>query len=149
MNRIVVFLASTVLALALTAGVATAQDGGMIAGSGAGVFPGGAAFAGIPVTALEFGQGVLTASEGSAVGAFHAVLRGPAQLVTVDGIVTSGAVAGTASFGGTATVSLGDGSLPVSGVPFQVALGPDGLQLVLDGTTLPTLTLSAGAIAME
>jgi hypothetical protein len=149
MNRIAVLLTSMVVALALTIGAAGAQDAGMIAGSGAGAFPGGAAFAGIPVSALEFGQGVLTAADGSAVGAFHAVLRGPLQLVSVDGVVSTGAVAGTASFGGTATVSLGDGSLPLSGVPFQVALGSDGLQLVLDGTTLPALTLSAGAIAME
>jgi hypothetical protein len=34
-------------------------------------------------------------------------------------------------------------------MPFQVALGPDGLQLSIDGTVLPTVTVSPGAIAIE
>src|SRR5687768_16399506 len=109
MNRIAFFLTTAFLALVLTIGLARAEDGGMIAGAGTGEFPGGATLAGVALNGLDFGQGVLTSPDGSALGAFHAVLRGPAQLVSVDGTVTAGAVAGMATFSGTATVSLGDG----------------------------------------
>ena len=149
MTRLVFFLTTAFVALVLAIGLARAEDGGMIAGAGTGDFPGGATLAGIALHGLDFGQGVLTSPDGSALGAFHAVLRGPAQVVSVDGTVTAGAVAGVATFSGTATVSLGDGGAPLTAVPFQVALGPDGLQLAIDGTVLPTVTVSPGAIAIE
>src|SRR3989442_1280313 len=126
MKRIVIFVLVLAAFGALApASVGAADDGSMIAGAGAGIFPGGAIFAGIPLTGLEFGQGVLTAPDGSAVGAFQAILRGSsplggAQLVSVDGAVTGGGVSGLATFGGVATLTLGGGA-PVPGVPFQVA----------------------------
>ena len=150
MKRIAIFLMSVLATLVVIgAGAAVADEGGgMVAGAGTGLFPAGAVFAGISLGGLDFGQGVLTAPDGTATGTFHAVLQG-GSLVTVEGTVTTGAVAGTAIFGGTATVNLGDGTLPLTGLPFQVAVSPDGLQLTLDGALLPTVALSAGAIAIE
>lgn len=150
-NLVIGILAALVVLLPVPAGAA--EDGGMIAGAGAAAFPGGVIFAGIPLTSLEFGQGVVTASDGSAVGAFHAVLRGSlplggAQLVAVDGTVTTGGVAGAATFGGLATVTLGAGA-PAPGVPFQVSVTTNGLQLTLDSTVFPAVTVAPGAIAIE
>jgi hypothetical protein len=146
MKRVVIFIGFLATLIAATPAV-SAADEGMIAGAGAGAFPTGAVFAGIPLTGLEFGQGVLTASDGSAVGAFHAVLQG-GSLVSVDGTVATGGVTGIATFAGTATVRVG-GGVPLPGVPFQVALTGEGLQLTLDGTLLPAVTVAPGAIAIE
>ena len=154
MKRLSIVLMS-LLALLVVVGpdiAGAADDGGMIAGAGVGVFPSGAMLAGVALSSMNFGQGVLTAPDGSATGTFHAVLLAasiPSLAVTVEGSVNAGSIAGIATFGGTATVDLGDGSPALQGVPFQVSLSPDGLQLALDATVLPTLTLSAGAIAME
>lgn len=153
MKRAALFLLRIlVVMIVLAAGAAAADDGNMVAGAGTGLFPDGAMFAGLPLTALEFGQGVLTGADGTAVGTFHAVLRGDAalgapQVVAVEGTVNAGAVAGIATFSGVAAVDLGGGAAP--GVPFEVALGPDGLQLTLDGTVLPTVAVSSGAVAIE
>lgn len=151
MKRAAVCIVGLFAIAMLGPGVATADDdGGMIAGAGSGVFPAGAVFAGLPLSGLDFGQGVLTAPDGSGTGTFHAVLRGQTlQVVTVEGRVNAGSVAGLAGFSGTATVDLGDGTMPLPGVLFQVALGPDGLQLTLDGTLLPTISVSPGALAIE
>ena len=43
----------------------------------------------------------------------------------------------------------GNGTVPLPGVPFHVSVTPDGLQLTLDVTLLPTVALSSGAIAIE
>jgi hypothetical protein len=156
MKRVAIFLMGILAALVVLGPgpVAAGDDGGMVAGAGAGVFPGGALFAGLSLSGLEFGQGVLTAPDGAVSGAFYAVLQGTSalgrsQLVSVDGNVNAGGVAGIATFSGTATVNLGDGAVPVPGVPFQVSVTPEGLQLTLDGTLLPTVALSSGAIAIE
>lgn len=156
MTRIAIFLMGSLTALvALGPGLAGAgDDGGMAAGTGAGVFPAGALFAGISLNGLEFGLGVLTAPDGAASGALHAVLHGTSPLgqsqpVSVDGNINSGGVAGIGSFSGTATVNLGDGTVSLSGVPFQVSVSPDGLQLTLDAILLPAVALSSGAIAIE
>jgi len=151
MKYAAVFLMGLLALVLLAPGVATAaDDGGMIVGTGSGVFPAGALFAGLSLSGLDFGQGVLTATDGTAVGTFHAILRAETlQTITVEGRVTAGSVAGLASFSGTATVNLGGGSAPLLGLPFQVALGQDGLQLTLDGTLLPSVSVSPGAIAFE
>ena len=69
----------------------------------------------------------------------------------VEGKVSTGAVAlgGQASFGGTATVDLGDGTAPLLGVPFSVAATVDSLVLVLDAINLPAALLTEGAITIE
>ena len=149
MKRVAIFLMALMTLAILSPGAARADaDGGMVVGAGSGLFPAGALFAGVSLTGLTFGQGVSTAPDSTATGTFYAALQG-ASPVTVEGRVETGAVAGTATFAGTATVNLGGGTLPLTGLPFQVAVSPDGLQLTLDGTVLPAVSLSAGAIAME
>src|SRR5207249_2997739 len=82
------------------------------------------------------GQGVFIARDGSAAGQFQAVLLGTSLLgapqdVVVEGQVGSGSVAGDGSttFSGTATVNMGDGTLPLPGVPFTVTASPGSLAL--------------------
>jgi hypothetical protein len=157
MKRQAIFLA-VLLAVAVGLGPGTARasdDGGMVAGAGAGVFPPGTSFAGLSLSNLQFGQGVFTGpGDGSASGVFHAVLLGSSALgqpqrVTVEGNVDVGSIAGTTSFSGIATVDMGNGSLGLPGVPFSVSVSPDSLQLSLGTTSLPAAVLSTGAIAIE
>jgi len=157
MKRQAIFLAVLLAAaVGLAPSIARAgDDGGMVAGAGAGVFATGATFAGLSLSSLQFGQGVLTGTgDGWASGVFHTVLLGTSSLgqlqrVTVEGNVDAGSIAGTATFSGLATVDMGDGSLGLPGVPFSVSVGPDRLQLTLGSSSLPAAVLSAGAIAIE
>ena len=80
-------------------------------------FPNGATFNGVPLRGLTLGQGMFIAPAGSATGQFQAVLLGSSLLgtpqnITVEGEVSSGSVAadGSATFSGTATVDMGDGT---------------------------------------
>jgi len=125
-------------------------------GAGEAIFPGGPTFNGVPLSGLTLGQGVSIAQDGSATGQFQAVLLGTSLLgvpqgVTVEGEVRSGSVAGdgSATLGGTATVDMGDGTLPLPGVPFTVTASAASLALILDAAALPTAMVSAGSITIE
>lgn len=129
---------------------------GTVTGAAAGLFAAGAALGGVPLDGLELGTGMFIDPDGSATGAFHAVLLGASllgqpQQIAVEGKVSVGAVApdGSASFGGTATVDLGDGTAPLLGVPFSVTATADSLVLALDATTLPAAALMAGTVTIE
>jgi hypothetical protein len=105
---------------------------------------------------LTLGHGLVIASDGTARGQFQAVLLGTSllgtpQAVVIEGDVSAGSVAGdgSATFNGTATVDMGDGTLPLPGVPFTVTASMAGLALILDATPLPTATLVAGSITLE
>jgi hypothetical protein len=132
-----------------------AQDTG-VTGAAEASFPSGATFNGLPLSGLTLGQGVLIALDGSATGQFQAVLLGTSLLgtpqnVTLEGEVSNGSVAvgGSATFSGTATVDMGDGTLPLVGVPFTVTASTGGLGLILGATALPTATLTAGSITVQ
>lgn len=142
-----VMAAAPVAAQGTTAGVTGASEA---------VFPDGATFNGVPLGGLTLGQGVIIASDGTAVGQFQAVLwgtslLGQAQDVTVEGKVSSGSVAmdGSATFSGTATVDMGDGTLPVPGVQFTATASMEGLALTLDATRLPVASLVGGSITIK
>jgi hypothetical protein len=127
-----------------------------VTGAAAATFPNGATFNGIPLKGLTLGQGMFIAQDGSARGQFQAVLQGTSLLgtpqnVTVEGEVSSGTVAlgGSATFSGTATVDMGDGSVPLVGVPFTVTASTGSLGLILGATALPTATLAAGSITIQ
>lgn len=154
MKRPAVVLAIILAAAALSSVSARADEGGLTAAAAGGVFPPGASLAGVELSGLEFGHGVLTGEDDTASGAFHAVLAGTAlgqpRDIIVEGSVDAGfLVAGSATFSGTATVDLGGGALPLVGVPFSVSVGPDSLQLTVDATPLPAAALTVGAIAIE
>src|SRR5256712_6391966 len=144
-------LASNVVAPAPVA----AQDAG-VTGAAEAAFPDGATFNGISLKGLTLGQGMFIAPDGSATGQFQAVLLGTSLLgtpqnVTVEGEVRGGSVAadGSATFSGTATVDMGDGTLPLPGVPFAVTVSAGSLGLILNAVALPTATLSAGSITVK
>ena len=132
-----------------------AQDTG-VTGAAEAAFPDGAAFNGVPLKGLTLGQGMFIAQDGSAAGQFQAVLLGTSLLgtpqnVTVEGEVRGGSVGadGSATFSGTATVDMGDGTLPLAGVPFAVTVSAGSLGLVLNAVALPTATVTAGSITIK
>ena len=68
----------------------------------------------------------------------------------VEGEVRNGSAdGGTATFSGTASVNLGNGTPPLAGVPFTVTASGGSLGLTLNGAALPTATVSAGSITIE
>jgi hypothetical protein len=147
------------LALATAAFAPTTEDSDAevsVTGAASGLFPAGAGLGLVSVDSLDLGTGVFIASDGSATGAFHAVLAGHSilgdeQQITVDGKVTAGgaAISGNTTFSGTATLDLGDGTPSIPGVGFSVMLTADGVVLAVDSTTLPSAALTAGAITVE
>lgn len=138
------------------ASVAAQDDAARVSGAAEAALPEGVAFYGVVLSGMQLGQGVLIAADGSAVGQFHVVLKGTSVLgqpqeVTVQGEVNAGAAGGdgTVTFSGNATLSMGDGSVPVVGVPFSVAASTAGVQLVVDGASLPQANLTAGSITIK
>ena len=135
---------------------AAAQDVAGVTGAAEAAFPNGAAFNGIPLRGLTLGQGLFIGQDGSATGQFQAVLQGTsplgaAQNITVEGEVRGGSVGadGSATFSGSATVDMGDGTLPLPGVPFTVTLSAGSLGLILNAVALPTATVTAGSITVK
>jgi hypothetical protein len=133
-----------------------AQDGPGVTGAAEAGFPNGAAFNGVSLKGLTLGQGMFIAQDGSATGQFQAVLLGTsllgtAQNITVEGEVSGGSVGtdGSATFSGTATVDMGDGTLALAGVPFTVTASAGSLGLILNAVTLPTATVTAGSITVR
>jgi hypothetical protein len=115
-------------------------------------FPADTAFSGIPVTRATFGLGAVVDSSGSASGDFEIVLQGTSPLgqpqdITLVGKVSAGLgnEDGSVSLTGSATLDMGDGALPLT-VPFAVVVTADGLQLTIDATALPALTVTEGSI---
>jgi hypothetical protein len=134
---------------------AAQDDAARVSGAGEATLPEGVSLYGIALSGMQLGQGVLIAADGSAVGQFHAVLLGTSVLglpqeVTVQGAVNAGAANGDGivSFSGKATLSMGDG-VPVDDVPFSVTASTEGVQLVVDGATLPQANLTAGSITIK
>lgn len=150
---------ATILSVSIT--LATAPVIGQstetgVTGAGAGSFPAGATFNGIPLSGLELGQGIFIAADGTARGDFHAVLLGTSLLgqpqdIVVDGRVSGGSTGpnGSVTFNGSATVDVGDGTVSLVDVPFTVTATSEGLLLGLGASTLPPATLIAGSITIE
>jgi len=137
-------------------GSVAAQDAAGVSGAAEATLPDGARFNGIPLRGLTLGQGLFIAPDGSATGQFQAVLLGTsllgaAQNITVEGEVGGGSVGadGSATFSGTATVDMGDGTLPLPGVPFAVTVSAGSLGLILNAVALPTATVTAGSITIK
>src|SRR5256886_5065280 len=156
MTRVGFLLAAIVgLASVMAPVPAAAQDPG-VTGAAEATFPDGATFNGLPLKGLTLGQGMFIAQDGSATGQFQAVLQGTSLLgtpqnVTVEGEVGGGSVGvdGSATFSGTATVDMGDGTLPLPGVAFAVTVSAGSLGLILNAVALPTATVTAGSITIK
>ncbi len=152
------FLLAAMLGLAslLAPAPVAAQDAAGVTGAAEAAFPNGAAFNGLSLKGLTLGQGLFIGQDGSAAGQFQAVLQGTSPLgtpqnVTVEGEVSRGSVGadGSATFSGTATVDMGDGTLPLPGVPFTVTASAGSLGLTLNAVALPTATVTAGSITVK
>ena len=127
-----------------------------ITGAAEATFSNNATFNSVPLRGLTLGEGIFIATDGSATGQFQAVLLGTSPLgtprnITVEGEVRNGSVGedGSAIISGTATVNMGDGTLPLLGVPFTVTGSTQSLGLTLGVTVLPTAAVTAGSITIE
>lgn len=126
-----------------------------VTGAAEALFGAGAAVGPVAVDGLTLGTGVFIEPDGFAAGTFHAVLVGQSLLgrqeVTVEGKVNagSGTPAGSATFSGTASVDLGDGTPALPGVIFSVTVTPDSLVLALGSTILPAAGVTTGTIIIE
>src|SRR2546427_4161708 len=152
------FVLTAILGLAsiIAPAPVAAQDAARATGAGEAIFSGGATLSGLSLSGLTLGQGVSLAPDGSATGQFQAVLFGTSLLgarqeVTVEGEVRHGFVVGvgSATFSGTATVDMGDGTPPLPGVPFMVTASTGRPGLSLEATALPSASVSAGSITIE
>lgn len=154
-----VTLAVTFLALAMMwpPGV-KAQAETSVTAAGAGPLPEGASYLGVPLNSLTVGTGLSVAGTW-ALGQFQTTLVGTTvagvREITVEGLASSSVASGpdTAIFSGTCTVDPGDGTPPVPGVPFTVALGanPDGtgsLALTLGAARLPAASVNEGYVTI-
>jgi hypothetical protein len=125
-----------------------------------GIFPPGTSFGGLPIDALQAGFG-LEIEDGSALGEFCVVLVGLSltgieQTITIEGKATAGAqtAPNMATFSGTCTVDLGNGTLPSVDVPFTASMATNAesqgsIGLVIGATTLPEATISGGAMTIR
>lgn len=146
-----------VLGLAALASAPASADTelGSVTGAGDGLFEPGAALGAVILDGLDLGIGVFIDPNGSAMGVFHAVLVGHSPLgqsqIVVEGEVSAGGLGpfGHANFSGVATVDLGDGTQPLSGVPFSVTVADSSVVLALGATTLLPATMSADSITIE
>ena len=120
-----------------------------------GIFPSGTSFSGVALQGSTFGIGVVIQPGGSASGQFQTILVGTTLLgqprsIALQGNVSAGSfnVDGSATFSGTGTLDLGDGSAPTS-VPFSATATPGGLLLTIGVTALPLQSLGAGSISIQ
>ena len=128
--------------------------------AGAGSFPAGATYLGLPLRTLSLGVGLGVAGTWAA-GQFQVTLTGTTILgdernIVVNGRATSSAASapGTAMFSGTAIVDPGDGSPAVPGVPFAALVvpgtnGTGSLTLSLGGVNLPAASIAEGFVTVQ
>ena len=133
-----------------------------VTGAGRGVFPAGVAFNGVSLSSLTFGMGVALPGDGMANGAFESTLVGTSATglprnIVVEGNAASGSgqTGGPANYTGICTVNPGDGTPPLTGVPFTVIVAklPNGaawgLTLTLGATGLPAATVTSGSVTVK
>jgi len=163
-------LISTGAAMALVIALALSQPAqpaaaviteNVITGAGAGIYPAGATFNGIQLAGSTFGFGVQTNTDGSGKGDFEMQINGSSpiglsQWITITGWINSGTVNtdGTVTLQGTCTLDMGDGTVPLAGVPFTVAIATNAddkgtLTLSLATTNLPAAQVNVGSMKIK
>jgi len=148
------------LALGMASVPAFAQ-GIQVSGAGAGVYPLNAVYGGVSLSSLQFGFGVRIPGDGTALGQFHVTLIGASLLgleqdIEVEGRAATGSatVGSTSTFSGSVDIDMGDGTPPLSGVPFTLTIvsnadGQGTVTLVLGATKLPAATINEGSITIQ
>src|SRR6266851_223936 len=115
------------LALTLTiAGSAYAQSDTSATTAALGVFPNGTAFNGVPISSLQIAVGVLIGTDGIAEGHVaisligSSVLGAPPQVIEAQADAGGGsrAAANVVTISGTCSIDMGNGTPPLTGVPF-------------------------------
>ena len=148
------------LGLLALPGIAHEITGVTVTAAAKGTFPSGTTYNGVPVSGLRFGAGVEIPGDTSATGEFQATLLGTStggqpQNIVIEGESSSGSSgAGTATFSGTCTVDMADGSPPSKNVSFTATIttnsdGKGTVALTLGTTKLPTATVDEGSITIE
>jgi hypothetical protein len=156
MKRTMIILAAVVCITLTAFGPAITQatsSAGSITGTASGDLPEGATLDGISVDAFEMAAGVFVEGDGAAVGVFHATLSGRSvtgvQNVVIDGTATRGGMsANGASFGGFASMDLGNGLPPLGGIPFDVDAGSGAVTLHIQNLSLPA-EFDQGSLTIE
>lgn len=147
-------------ALLSLSALATANALVMVTAAAKGTFPSGTTYKGVPLSGLRFGTGIEIPGDTSATGEFQATLMGTSgggqpQNIIVEGVVNSGSVAnGTATFSGTCSVDMADGTPVSKGVLFTAKITPDAagkgtIVLKLGTNSLPTATVNEGSMTIQ
>ena len=166
MRRLTIYLAATLAVvislLPLTpVARAAAAVAVTVTAAAAGSYPGGTTYGGVTVGGLRFGAGVEIPGDTSARGDFQGTLLGTSALgqpqnIAVEGRASSGSSDGArnATFSGTCTVDMADGTAPSTGVPFNATVATDAggettLTLTLGTTKLPAVKVNTGSITIQ
>ena len=107
---------------------------------------------GVELAGGTFGIGIRTAGPGDLEAQFNGInpVIGLFQQVTITGWITTATVNGsTMNLTGTAKVDMGDGSLPLSGLPLTGSISASGVTLTVGSWSLGTLPMSDGFIIIE
>src|SRR5437870_4678589 len=151
------FILGVSLIAPLQAQAQTATASTVTAGS-EGVFAGGASLGGVSISGADTGLGVAVLTDGTATGEYQTMLLGTNALgqpqnIDVDGQALAGSrnADGSVTISGSGSLDMGDGTPPVSAT-FSltvVAGGAPSMQLQLNGTTLPLLTITSGSVTIN
>lgn len=127
-----------------------------------GTYPAGTIYNGVPLSGLEIAAGAIVAGDGStADGRLTVLLLGPQllggqQVITVQATITGGSrpAANVSTITGTASVDMGDGTPPLTGIPITATIATDAnnqgtVAIVLGATTLPTAPIGDGTMTVE
>jgi hypothetical protein len=155
-TRLTIALAS--LAIGLSLPFVALADTSVTAGA-AGIYPSDTSFNGVPISGVEFGFGVIVGTP--TIGQFCVVLvgieaGGIQQRIKIQGEASGGqqTSANAAVFSGSSSIDMGDGTAPISGVPFTATVTTDGndqgtLGLVIGDSTLPNASVSQGSMTIK
>ena len=144
------------LAIILLPGSVFAQDTRGVTGAGKATLPAGASLSGVSVSGLQFGLGAVIPGDGTAAGSLQATLAGKTllglpQTIELTGNATNGAINadGSQTFSGTGTLDMGDGTAPLTNVPFAVTASATSLLLSIGATNLPAAAINAGTVQIQ
>ncbi|HKQ97664.1 MAG TPA: hypothetical protein VJV75_07310 [Candidatus Polarisedimenticolia bacterium] len=149
------------LSLGLLPGAAVAQESTTLVQAGSGVFSGAALYEGVRLKDIRCGVGADVAPIGvgadgdvSCTMSGRSILGNLARQVTLEGFITQGGVSpsGVVQLHGVASMNLGDGSPPLTGLPFSLTVTPNTegqgtLVLVIDQTALNAALVTNGGVA--
>jgi hypothetical protein len=124
----------------------------MTTAAGAGAFSSTPNINGIELAGGTFGVGVRSAGPGDLEAQFNGInpFVGMFQQVTVTGWITSATTnGGTTTFSGTASLNMGDGLPPLTGLALTGSLSGTGLTLTVGSWSLGTLPISDGTVITE